>query len=99
MNIDFLTIFWVVFLTLMKSVKFIFALFLLNGALYADQSLTAKPVAIAARAGSFTQRVASGVTVSEMPTQEWYRTAVMILGIGAVMICFAQALMTFKKKA
>ncbi len=83
----------------MKSVTTILALLLLHGALLADQSVSAKPVAMTSSAASLTQTVASGISANELPTHGWYRTAVLILGVGAVSICFAQAFLSGQKKA
>jgi hypothetical protein len=99
MNIDFLVINWVVCSNPMNSVKLTFLLLLLHGALFADQSVNSKAIVITPTVASVKQTVASGVSATELPTHEWYRTAVLILGVGAITICFAQSLMTFKKKA
>ena len=83
----------------MNSVKIITAMLLLHGALYAEQSVSTKAMVMTPAVVSVKQTVASGVSASEMPTHEWYRTAVLILGVGAVTICFAQAYVSGKKKA
>jgi hypothetical protein len=83
----------------MKSVKIITAMLLLHGALYAEQSVSAKTMVMTPTVASVKQTVASGVSASEMPTHEWYRTAVLILGVGAITMCFAQAFLSGQKKA
>ena len=72
---------------------------LLHGVLYAEQSVSAKAMVVTPTVASVKRTVASGISASELPTHEWYRTAVLILGVGAITICFAQAFLSGQKKA
>ncbi len=81
----------------MRAVQLLFALLLIHGAAFAEQDI-AIPMTLAATSTAVSQTMASGVSVGEVPTREWYRYAVLVFGIGAVSVAFGQAFMAGKKK-